>query len=73
LKRFECDAQWQREFGQMAEALAAMREHTAAGLQLREADELKEAQAELDLADEEKERAALFEHALRDLVRSCED
>lgn len=65
--RFQGDAQWQRDFGEMARAMEECREHTAAGCQLRDAGVLDEAAEELAAADEAYERVQLLEHSLRDL------
>jgi hypothetical protein len=67
VRRFQLDSQWQRDFAELSRALAECREHTAAGCMLRDAGVMDEAQAELALADEAKERMELLEHALRDL------
>jgi hypothetical protein len=66
-RRFQFDAQWQRDFFAVAEALAERREHIAAGHQLLAAGVVDEAAAELALADEAQERIDVLEHALRDI------
>lgn len=52
--RFQFDAQWQRDFLALAEAVADQREHVAAGHQLVAAGVLDEAARELALADAAK-------------------
>lgn len=66
-KRFQFDAQWQRDFLSLAQAVEERREHVAAGHQCRDAGALDAARTELDLADEAQERIELLEQALRDL------
>lgn len=67
LRRFQLDAQWQRDLVRLAGAMADCREHVAAGHQLLAAGVLNEANAELRLAEEAQERITLLEHALKDL------
>jgi hypothetical protein len=67
LRRFQFDAQWQRDFGELAKAIEDCREHTAAGCMLRDAGVLDEARTQLELADEAMARADMLELALRDL------
>lgn len=67
MKRFQGDAQWQRDFFAMAGAIAERDEHVAAGHQLREAGAIDEARDQLALAEECQERIEVLKHALRDL------
>jgi phage terminase Nu1 subunit (DNA packaging protein) len=63
-RRYQGDSQWQADFGAMAEALARLAAHVAAGHQLRDAGALEEAAEELRLADEDHELAELYAHSL---------
>jgi hypothetical protein len=67
MKRYQGDAQWQRDFFAMAAAIAERDEHVAAGHQLREAGVMDEARTQLALAEECQERIEALEHVLRDL------
>jgi hypothetical protein len=63
-RRFQGDAEWQRDFGRIAEVMARCREHTLAGRQLANAKAPDEARAELQLAEEENELAELMAESL---------
>jgi hypothetical protein len=67
MRRFQGDAQWQKDFGELAKAMEDCREYTAAGCQLLDAGARDEAAEQLALADEAHERMQMLEHSLRDL------
>ena len=66
-RRFQGDAQWQRDFFRLIQARVEQHEHVIAGHQLLEHGVPDEAREQLDCADELQEEIDLLEHALRDL------